>query len=46
VNLVKARPPEVQQQGWQAVTDAARTHASEDGRLRMTNLVLVAAGRA
>jgi enediyne biosynthesis protein CalE5 len=45
-NLVKPHPPEVQQQVWQAVTDRARAHASEDGKLRMTNLVLVAAGRA
>ena len=39
-------PPEVQQQVWEAVTDAARAHASEDGSLRLTNLVLVAAGGA
>ena len=45
-NLVKPHPPEVQQQVWQAVTDAARAHAAEDGSVRMTNLVLVAAGRA
>jgi len=45
-NLVKSRPPELQQQVWQAVTDAARAHVSEDGSLRMTNLVLVAAGQA
>ncbi len=30
----------------QAVTDAARAHASGDGSLRLTNLVLVAAGQA
>jgi len=45
-NLVRSHAPEVQQDVWQAVTDAARTHGSEDGRVRMTNLVLVAAGRA
>jgi SAM-dependent methyltransferase len=45
-NLVKSRPPEVQQQVWQAVTDAARAHVSGDGSLRLTNLVLVAAGQA
>lgn len=44
-NLVKPHPPEVQHQVWQAVTDAARAHASEDGVVRMTNLVLVAAGQ-
>jgi enediyne biosynthesis protein CalE5 len=45
-NLVTSHPAEVQTNVWQAVTDAARTHASEDGRVRMTNLVLVAAGQA
>jgi SAM-dependent methyltransferase len=45
-NLLKSHPPERQQQVWQAVTDAARAHASEDGGVRMTNLVLVAAGQA
>jgi enediyne biosynthesis protein CalE5 len=45
-NLLEPHPPEVQQQVWQAVTDAARAHASDDGSLRLTNLVLVAAGRA
>jgi enediyne biosynthesis protein CalE5 len=45
-NLVTSHPPEVQEQVWQGVTDAARTHASEDGSVRLTNLVLVAAGHA
>jgi enediyne biosynthesis protein CalE5 len=45
-NLVKSHPPEVQHQVWQAVTDAARAYVSEDGSLRLTNLVLVAAGQA
>jgi SAM-dependent methyltransferase len=45
-NLMKSHPPEVQQDVWQAVTDAARTHGSEDGSVRMTNLTLVAAGKA
>jgi SAM-dependent methyltransferase len=45
-NLVKPHPPEVQQQVWQAVTDSAHAHASDDGSVRLTNLVLVAAGRA
>ena len=45
-NLLKPHPPERQHQVWQAVTDAARAHVSEDGSLRMTNLVLVAAGKA
>jgi SAM-dependent methyltransferase len=45
-NMLKPHPPEVQQRVWQAVTDAARAHASEDGKVRFTNLVLVAVGRA
>jgi enediyne biosynthesis protein CalE5 len=45
-NLVKSHPPEVQQQVWQAVTDAASARVSGDGGLRLTNLVLVAAGQA
>jgi enediyne biosynthesis protein CalE5 len=45
-NMLKPHPPELQQEVWQAVTDSARAHASEDGRVRLTNLVLVAAGQA
>jgi SAM-dependent methyltransferase len=45
-NMLKPHPPEVQQRAWEAVTDAARAHASEDGIVRFANLVLVAAGRA
>jgi SAM-dependent methyltransferase len=45
-NMLKTHPPEVQQQAWQAVADAARAHASEDGIVRFANLVLIAAGRA
>jgi len=45
-NLVNARPPDVQRECWQAVTDAAGDFASQDGSVRFSNLVLVAAGRA
>ena len=45
-NMLKPHPPELRQQVWQAVTDSARAHASEDGSVRLTNLVLLAAGRA
>lgn len=44
--LVRPLAPDVQQRVWAAVTDAAQTHASEDGSLRLSNLVLLAAGRA
>jgi hypothetical protein len=45
-SLLQPHPPEMQQQVWDAVTDAARAHAGGDGSVRMTNLVLVAAGTA
>jgi SAM-dependent methyltransferase len=45
-NLVASHPSDVQKQVWEAVTDAARAHVSGDGSLRLTNLVLVAAGQA
>jgi hypothetical protein len=45
-NLMESHPPELQQRVWQAVTDAARAHVSENGSVRMTNLVLIAAGQA
>jgi SAM-dependent methyltransferase len=44
--MLKPHPADAQQRAWQAVTDAARAHASADGSVRFTNLVLVAAGRA
>jgi SAM-dependent methyltransferase len=45
-SMLKPHPPEVRQRAWQAVTDAARAYASEDGIVRFASLVLVAAGRA
>jgi len=45
-NLVNPQPPEVQRECWQAITDAVRARASDDGSVRLSNLVLVAAGRA
>ena len=45
-NLINPQPPEVQRDCWQAITDAVRAHASDDGSVRFSNLVLVAAGRA
>jgi SAM-dependent methyltransferase len=43
--LMANRAPEVQEETWAAVVEAARPHAGADGRLRLTNLVLLAAGR-
>jgi SAM-dependent methyltransferase len=44
--LLAGHPPEVQDETWAAVADAARQHASADGTVRLTNLCLLAAGRA
>jgi SAM-dependent methyltransferase len=42
-NLLKPHPPEVQEETWAAITEAAREH-SDNGAIRMTNLVLIAVG--
>jgi len=42
--LMANHPPEVQDETWAAVVEGARPHADADGRLRLTNLVLLAAG--
>ena len=44
--MMQSHPQEVQQETWAAITDAVREHADGDGRVEMTNLVLLAAGRA
>jgi enediyne biosynthesis protein CalE5 len=44
--MVSQHPREVQEATWQAVTDTAAAHADGDGKIRMSNLVLLAAGRA
>jgi hypothetical protein len=45
--LMANHPPEVQDETWAAVVESARPHADADadGRLRLTNLVLLAAGQ-
>jgi SAM-dependent methyltransferase len=45
-NLLAPHPPEVQEETWGAVTEAARAHTSEDGKVRMSNLAFVAAGQS
>jgi enediyne biosynthesis protein CalE5 len=42
--LMANHPPEVQDETWAAVVEGARPHADADGRLRLANLVLLAAG--
>src|SRR5262249_25751371 len=42
--LMANHPPEVQEETWEAIVEAASPHAGADGRVRLTNLVLLAAG--
>src|SRR2546421_11147904 len=44
--LIEPHPPEVQVETWAAITDAVRERAAEDGTVQLSNLVLLAAGRA
>jgi SAM-dependent methyltransferase len=44
--LIEPHPPDVQEETWAAITEAARERAADDGALRLSNQVLMAAGRA
>jgi SAM-dependent methyltransferase len=44
--MMKPYSPEVQDETWAAITEAVRQEAASDGRVRLSNLVLLAAGRA
>jgi SAM-dependent methyltransferase len=44
--LMASHPPEVRDETWAAITEAVRAHAGDDGKVRMKNLALVAAGAA
>ena len=44
--LLANHPPDVREATWAAVVEAVRPHADANGRLRLANLALVAAGRA
>ena len=44
--LAEHNPPEEVEAAWRAVEKAAEAFAGPDGRVRMTNLALCAAGRA
>jgi SAM-dependent methyltransferase len=44
--LIEPHPPEVREETWAAITDAIREFAADDGAVRLTNQVLMAAGRA
>ena len=42
--MIEAHPQEVQDQTWDAITEAIREHAGGDGPVKLTNLVLLASG--
>jgi SAM-dependent methyltransferase len=44
--MLAPHPEDVKDGTWEAITEAARERAGEDGRLRLSNLVLLASGRA
>jgi SAM-dependent methyltransferase len=44
--MIAPHPPEVQDETWAAITEAIRPAAGEDGKVRLSNLVLLAAGKA
>jgi len=44
--LLANHPPVVREATWAAVVEAVRPHADANGRVRLANLVLLAAGRA
>ena len=46
IAMIEPHPADVQKQAWDAITDAARGAAGGDGALRLSNLVLIAVGRA
>jgi SAM-dependent methyltransferase len=46
VAMISPHPEDVQRETWNAITEAARETAESDGRIRYSNLVLVAAGQA
>jgi len=46
VAMISPHPEDKQEEAWGAIADAAREHAKDDGRIELTNLVLVASGQA
>jgi SAM-dependent methyltransferase len=46
VAMISPHPEDVQRETWDAITEAVRATAADDGRIRLTNQVLVAAGEA
>jgi len=46
VAMISPHPEDVQRETWDAIADAAREHASDDGSINLVNQVLVASGQA
>jgi enediyne biosynthesis protein CalE5 len=44
--MLEPHPPEVQEETWAAITEATRERAGDDGAVRLSNLALLAVGRA
>jgi SAM-dependent methyltransferase len=44
--IIDPHPEEVQDETWAAITDAIRETVADDGKVTLTNLVLLASGRA
>jgi enediyne biosynthesis protein CalE5 len=44
--MIDPHPQEVQDETWDAITEAMRPAAADDGKLKLSNQVLMAAGRA
>jgi enediyne biosynthesis protein CalE5 len=44
--MIAPHPEETQKETWEAITDAVRQKADGDGRIELSNLVLVAVGQA
>jgi ubiquinone/menaquinone biosynthesis C-methylase UbiE len=45
-SLIAPQPPDVQKATWEAITEAIRAEAAAGGAVRLSNLVLMAVGRA
>jgi SAM-dependent methyltransferase len=46
IAMIEPHPADVQKQAWEAITEAARGAAGDDGAVRLSNRVLMAVGRA
>jgi hypothetical protein len=46
VAMISQHPEDVQKKTWDAITEAARERADDDGRISWSNQVLIAVGQA